>query len=158
MLGEARGPCATLRVVLQATRPECRHRLRYLTRRLRSPADQDIGAIAQDEPAYILRLDRHRLGHQAMLDIDDDAVVARVESAQIRGGEDDNASDLTDRLAVGSGPEVFVEERCGRLATARPDREHQRAATIARRLFDDALRRDGAGHYQMLPLRAEKCT
>ena len=68
-----------------------------------------------------------------------------------------NAGDLTDRLAVGPGPEVLVEERRGRLATARPDREHQRAATIALRPFDDARRRGGAGHSQMLPLRAAKC-
>ena len=134
-----------------------RHRLRHITGLLRLSVDRGTGGIAQDEPAPVLRFDRHRLGHQAFLDIDDDAVVAGVEGAQILGREDGNPRDLTDRFAVGSGPEVLVEERRGRLATARPDREHQRAATIALRPFDDARRRGGAGHSQMLPLRAEKC-
>ena len=40
-----------------------------------------------------------------------------------------DARDLADRLGVGPGPEVFVEERRGRLATAGADREHQLTAT-----------------------------
>ena len=88
-------------------------------------------------------------------------VVAGVQRAEILGREDRDSRDLTDLLAVGSGPEVLVEERRGRLAATRPDREHQRAATVALRLFDDARRRGGTGdshvHSSMLPLRAAKC-
>ena len=80
-----------------------------------------------------------------------------IQRAEVLGREHGNARDLADRLTVGSGPEVLVEERRGRLATARPDREHQRAATVALRLFDDARRRGGAGDSQMLPLSAAKC-
>ena len=78
---------------------------------------------------------------------------ARRYSGAIHG----DSRDLADLLAVGPGPEVLVEERRGRLAAARADREHQRAATVALRLFDDARRRGGTGDSQMLPLSAAKC-
>ncbi len=76
---------------------------------------------------------------------------------EILGRVHRNARDLADGLAVGPGPEVLVEERRRRLATAGPDREHQRAATIAHRPFDDARRRGRTGDSQMLPLSAAKC-
>ena len=101
--------------------------------------ERDPFVTTQHEPAAVLGLDRHRFGHQPVVDVDQHAVVGRDTARAGRPGANTvTPGDLADLLGVGSGPEVLVEERRRRLATARTDREHELTGPVTPRALDDS--------------------
>ena len=83
----------------------------------------------QDEPATQLGLDRQGF-RWALEHVDDDLVIAGVQHPQVFGSEDLDTVELADALLVGAGPEVLVQERGGRLATSRPQRDGEDAPAL----------------------------
>src|SRR5258706_12983668 len=72
-------PAQGLGQLLRAARSKRRHGLRDITDLLLLPLDRGTARLAQDEPASVLGLDRHRLGHRALLDVDRHALGARIQ-------------------------------------------------------------------------------
>src|SRR5690242_17254374 len=69
------------RELLRPAWAQGRDRVGHVAGGLARPLERDALVAAQHEPAAVLGLDRHRLGHQPVVDVDDHAVVARVERA-----------------------------------------------------------------------------